>query len=169
MQSEAMIELTGRGAPSTTLIRVNQLEKGRPLMPGLAWQSIMCVDKVGQTYPSRAKAHPWREAAATALIDMPMPGKRCTSHLRSSVRGLTDCYDSGAGRQRHSAANAIEGFCQDFDIRVIWVAVQDLSLDVHGHETGCDRCCEAQCAVYQGSQHHHARNSTRGVSDLAID
>jgi hypothetical protein len=37
MQSEAMIELTGRGAPSTTLMRVNQLEKGRPLVLELAW------------------------------------------------------------------------------------------------------------------------------------
>lgn len=31
MQSEAKIEFTGRGAPSTTLIRVNQFENGRPL------------------------------------------------------------------------------------------------------------------------------------------
>jgi hypothetical protein len=36
MQSEAMIGLTGRGAPSTTLMRVNKSEKGRPLMYGLA-------------------------------------------------------------------------------------------------------------------------------------
>jgi hypothetical protein len=31
MHNEAMIELTGRGAPSTTLIRVNQSENGSPL------------------------------------------------------------------------------------------------------------------------------------------
>lgn len=31
MHKEAMIELTGRGAPSITLMRVNQSENGRPL------------------------------------------------------------------------------------------------------------------------------------------
>lgn len=31
MHNEAMIELTGRGTPSTTRMRVNQVEKGRPL------------------------------------------------------------------------------------------------------------------------------------------
>lgn len=43
MQSEAKIELTGRGAPSTTLIRVNQLEKGRPLFLKSAQMSLQCI------------------------------------------------------------------------------------------------------------------------------
>lgn len=44
MQSEAKIEFTGRGAPSTTLIRVNQFEKGSPLIfesAGLSWPSAL--------------------------------------------------------------------------------------------------------------------------------
>jgi hypothetical protein len=40
MHSEAKMELTGRGAPSTVLMRMNQLEKGRPLCCGLA--SVVC-------------------------------------------------------------------------------------------------------------------------------
>lgn len=33
MHNEAKIEFTGRGAPSTTLICMNQSENGRPLCP----------------------------------------------------------------------------------------------------------------------------------------
>lgn len=43
MQSEANIELTGRGAPSTTLIRINQLEKGRPLFLESARMSLQWI------------------------------------------------------------------------------------------------------------------------------
>lgn len=41
MHRDAMMEFTGRGAPSTTLMRVNQGEKGRPLLS--CWVSVGVV------------------------------------------------------------------------------------------------------------------------------